>query len=31
MKEVKFCLAGGFGSAELVDDAADASVYMYAL
>ncbi len=26
MKEVKFCLAGGFGSAELVDDDADASI-----
>ena len=26
MKEVKFCLAGGFGTAELVDDDADAAV-----
>ena len=26
MKEVKFCLAGGFGSAELVDDDADAAI-----
>ena len=26
MKEVKFCLAGGFGSAELVDDDAHASI-----
>ena len=26
MKEVKFCLAGGFGTAELVDDDADAAI-----
>ena len=26
MKEVKFCLASGFGSAELVDDDADAAI-----
>ena len=28
MKEVKFCLAGGFAAVELVDDAADACILL---